>query len=60
MKTFAAKNDSIDGTKALIREMGAYFHKEPRAEELCATLDARHGAGARGRRSNTPTIRAWR
>jgi iron complex transport system substrate-binding protein len=39
MKTFSAKNDSIDGTKALIREMGAFFHKEPRAEELCAKLD---------------------
>jgi iron complex transport system substrate-binding protein len=39
MKTFAAKNDSIDGTKALIREMGAFFHKDARAEELCATLD---------------------
>jgi iron complex transport system substrate-binding protein len=39
MKTFTAKNDSFDGTKALIREMGAYFHKEPRAEELCNTLD---------------------
>jgi iron complex transport system substrate-binding protein len=40
MKTFTAKNDSIEGTKALIREMGAYFHKEDRAEELCRTLDA--------------------
>lgn len=40
MKTFAAKNDSADGTKALIREMGSYFHKEDRAEELCRTLDA--------------------
>src|ERR1044071_4043073 len=39
MKTFTAKNDSFDGTKALIREMGAYFHKETRAEELCKTLD---------------------
>src|SRR5262245_11148698 len=39
MKTFNAKNDSFDGTKALIREMGAYFHKESRAEELCNTLD---------------------
>jgi iron complex transport system substrate-binding protein len=39
-KTFSAKNDSIEGAKALIREMGAYFHKEPRAEELCRTLDA--------------------
>ena len=40
MKTFAAKNDSADGTKALIREMGDYFHKEDRAEELCRTLDS--------------------
>jgi iron complex transport system substrate-binding protein len=39
MKTFSAKNDSIDGTKALIREMGAFFHKESRAEELCTKLD---------------------
>lgn len=39
MKTFTAKNDSIDGTKALIREIGAYFGKEQRAEELCKTLD---------------------
>jgi len=39
IKAFTAKNDSLDGTKALIREMGAYFHKEQRAEELCNTLD---------------------
>ena len=39
MKTFTAKNNSIDGTKALIREMGDYFHKEQRAEELCRKLD---------------------
>ncbi len=38
-KTFAAKNDSIDGTKALIREIGAYFHKDAKAEELCRKLD---------------------
>ena len=44
MKTFDAKNDSIDGTKALIREMGAYFHKEQRAEELCRTLDQQMAA----------------
>ncbi|HEX8474913.1 MAG TPA: ABC transporter substrate-binding protein [Pyrinomonadaceae bacterium] len=44
MKTFTAKNDSVDGTKALIREMGAYFHKEERAEELCRTLDAHMAA----------------
>ena len=39
IKAFAAKNDSLEGTKALMREMGAYFHKEQRAEELCKTLD---------------------
>src|ERR1041385_761088 len=44
MKTFAAKNDSFDGTKALIREMGAYFHKETRAEELCNTMDTQRAA----------------
>ena len=40
MKTFSAKDDSIDGAKALMREMGAFFHKEQRAEELCKKLDA--------------------
>ena len=44
MKTFTAKNDSFDGTKALIREMGAYFHKEARAEELCKALDDQRAA----------------
>jgi len=44
MKSFSAKNDSFDGTKALIREMGAYFHKEARAEELCNTLDNQRAA----------------
>src|SRR5262245_15961847 len=44
MKTFTAKNDSFDGAKALIREMGAYFHKEARAEELCNTMDAQRTA----------------
>src|ERR1044071_6871145 len=44
MKSFEAKNDSPEGTKALIREMGAYFHKEARAEELCKTLDTQLAA----------------
>ena len=44
MKTFTARNDGFDGTKALIREMGAYFHKEARAEELCKTLDDQRAA----------------
>jgi iron complex transport system substrate-binding protein len=40
MKTFQARNDSIEGTKALLREMGVFFHREQRAEELCRRLDA--------------------
>jgi iron complex transport system substrate-binding protein len=44
MKTFSARNDGFDGTKALIREMGAYFRKEARAEELCKTLDEQRAA----------------
>lgn len=46
MKTFEAKDDSIEGEKALLREMGAFFHKEKRAEELCAQMD-REMAAAR-------------
>ncbi|HEX8189333.1 MAG TPA: ABC transporter substrate-binding protein [Pyrinomonadaceae bacterium] len=44
MKTFESKNDSVEGTKALIREAGAYFHKEAKAEELCRTLDSQMAA----------------
>jgi len=44
LKTFTAKNDSIEGTKDLIREMGAYFHREEKAEELCRTLDTQMAA----------------
>lgn len=39
MKTFQAKNDSVPGAEALLREMGGFFHKEKRAEELCAQMD---------------------
>ena len=44
MKTFQAKNDSLAGTEALLREMGAFFHQEKRAEELCARME--HGMTA--------------
>lgn len=46
MKSFTAKNDSVEGAKALLREMGAFFHKEQRAEELCAKLDRDMAAAA--------------
>jgi iron complex transport system substrate-binding protein len=39
-KTFTAKNNSLDGAKALIREIGAYFHQDAKAEELCKKIDA--------------------
>lgn len=40
MKVFDAKGNDIDSTKMLIREMGAYFQKQQRADELCQKLDA--------------------
>ncbi|HEY2362034.1 MAG TPA: ABC transporter substrate-binding protein [Candidatus Angelobacter sp.] len=39
MKTFQTKGDSVEGEKALLREMGTFFHKEQRAEALCAKID---------------------
>ena len=39
MKTFQAKDDSVAGEKALLLEMGAFFHKEQRAQQLCAQID---------------------
>lgn len=46
MKTFQAKDDSVAGTEALLREMGAFFHKEQRAAELCAQMDRQMVAAA--------------
>jgi iron complex transport system substrate-binding protein len=40
MKTFQAKNNSVAGTEALLREMGAFFHKEKRAEDLCTRMES--------------------
>jgi len=40
MKVFNTKAEDIEGTKVLIKEIGAYFHKEPRADSLCKKLDA--------------------
>ena len=39
MKDFESKSTDIESTKALIREMGHYFHKESRADTLCLKLD---------------------
>lgn len=40
MKVFETKAEDIESTKKLIREMGEYFEKKERAEELCKKLDA--------------------
>jgi iron complex transport system substrate-binding protein len=40
MKAFTKYDADIDGTKKLMREMGAYFGKEKRADSLCKKLDA--------------------
>lgn len=39
-KVFAAKGNDLPSTKALITEMGQYFHKEARAAELNQRLEA--------------------
>ena len=40
MKVFANNGPGLDSTKLLIREMGDYFQKQERAEELCKKLDS--------------------
>ncbi len=40
MKVFESKGSDIDSTKMLITEMGAYFNKKEKAEELCKKLDS--------------------
>ena len=39
MKVFANTGPGLDSTKMLIWEMGEYFQKQERAEELCQKLD---------------------
>jgi len=39
MKNFGKYQNTIPGTDSLIREMGAYFHKEQRADSLCMKLE---------------------
>lgn len=40
MKMFESKSEDIEGAKALMKEMGVYFHKEAKADSLCQKLDA--------------------
>jgi iron complex transport system substrate-binding protein len=55
---FNSKNVSIDGTKALIREIGVFFHKQDRAEELCSNLDQQLAAARESVKQYTdhPTV----
>lgn len=56
-KDFTMPSDDIEGAKALIREMGAYFHKESRAEELAAKLDSDMKRAMEGARQYPDTPR---
>ena len=40
MKTFMESVFTIAQTKAMIQQLGAYFHKAPQADSLCKKLDA--------------------
>ncbi|MCB9233585.1 MAG: ABC transporter substrate-binding protein [Bacteroidia bacterium] len=39
MKEFSTQSKDIESTKALMKEMGAWFHQEARADSLCLKLD---------------------
>ena len=58
LKDFAARGTDLEGTKALFREMGAFFHRERAADSLVAKLDAdmtRALAAAR-QEADTPSV----
>lgn len=58
MKDFDAKGTDLESTKALFREMGAYFQRERQADSLAAKLDAdmaRALAAAR-QAADTPSV----
>jgi iron complex transport system substrate-binding protein len=55
IKSFTKYGDSIEGTKALIREIGAYFHKEQAADSLCNKLDREIKAATESAKQFTDT-----
>jgi len=57
VKNFTKDGDSIEGTKALIREIGAYFHKEQAADSLCKQLDSQMQAALANAKQYTDTPR---
>jgi iron complex transport system substrate-binding protein len=58
LQTFEGHEADIEGTKALIRDMGAHFGKEARAAELNAKLDAdlAHALEASAASADTPSV----
>lgn len=40
MMVFKTKGNDIESAKELFKEMGAYFHKESKADSLCSKLDS--------------------
>jgi iron complex transport system substrate-binding protein len=57
MKTFNNKATDITTTKQLIKEMGVYFNKNGRAEELCVQLDADMQKALRHRNQINDTVK---
>ena len=55
MKDFNMPSDDIEGAKVLIRDMGSYFHREARADSLCAQLDADMAAAMAAAKTATDT-----
>lgn len=55
MKTFGEYDRTIEGTEELMREMGNYFHKEEKAEELCTKLEADMADALEAAKSYTDT-----
>lgn len=58
VKMFTTRTSDIEGAKNLVREMGAYFHKEARADSLNAKLgaDMARAMRAAAQRPDTPTV----
>lgn len=56
-KSFTKDSGTIEGTKRLVREMGAYFNREHEADSLCNLLDAQmQQAMAQANYTDTPTV----
>jgi iron complex transport system substrate-binding protein len=57
IKTFSKDGDSIEGVKALIREMGIFFNAQHAADSLCNQLDSQMKAAIESAKQYTDTPR---